>query len=396
MMGGTKVVAILLLLAAASCGFPTDVTRNTTLGLVKGNRLEVLGRTVEEYVGIPYAKPPTGGLRFTPPQPAEPWNGTLDTRSKRTACPQVFTLPLAFANIEHTEDCLHLNVWTPQNETEKGAPVLAWIHGGGFMQGSSGQSMYNGAVLAASNGLVIVGLNYRLGILGFLDANTTQAPGNVGLMDQNMALKWIRDNIGRFGGDPSKVTIFGESSGGMSAHAHVISPTSRGLFQRACLMSGTLQGQGFYHTVNDSMSKGNAIAVHVGCTDNQTNIFTDPDTVVACLRSKNPFQLARLANTLFKPKIFPFLPTFPNNFFPVEPRRAVSQGSFNAADLLVGVTSDEGAIALMFPISNDIVPREFHGGLTGTLFESSVRERVFAWLKADFARTVGRVPTREE
>ncbi|XP_049274220.1 acetylcholinesterase [Rhipicephalus sanguineus] len=385
-MGATPVAAILLVLTAASHGFHTDVTRNTSLGLVKGNRLVVLGRPVEEYLGIPYAKPPIGGLRFTPPRPAEPWQGTLDARSRKTACPQVFTMPHAFGNIEHTEDCLHLNVWSPQNRTQEAAPVLAWIHGGGFMQGSSGQSLYNGAVLAARTGLVIVGLNYRLGILGFLDANTTQAPGNVGLMDQNMALKWIRDHIGRFGGDPLKVTIFGESSGAMSAHAHVISPVSRGLFLRACLMSGTLQGQGFYQTVNESMSKGNTIAVALGCSDNETNMFTDPDTVVACLRSKNPFELARLASTIFKPKIFPFLPTFPNKFFPVEPRRAVKQGSFNAADLFVGVTSDEGAIALMFPISNEIIPREFHGGLTGTQFESSVRERVFAWLKADFAR----------
>lgn len=385
-MGGTLVAAILLVLSTASYGFPTDVIRNTSLGLVKGNRLVVLGRAVEEYLGIPYAKPPIGGLRFTPPRPAEPWQGTLDARSRKTACPQVFTMPHAFGNIEHTEDCLHLNVWSPQNRTQEAAPVLAWIHGGGFMQGSSGQNLYNGAVLASRTGLVIVGLNYRLGILGFLDANTTQAPGNVGLMDQNMALKWIRDNIGRFGGDPSKVTIFGESSGAMSAHAHVISPMSRGLFLRACLMSGTLQGQGFYQTVNESMSKGNTVAVALGCSDNETNMFTDPDTVVACLRSKNPFELARLASTIFKPKIFPFVPTFPNNFFPVEPRRAVKQGSFNAADLFIGVTSDEGAIALMFPISNEIIPREFHGGLSGTQFESSVRERVFAWLKADFAR----------
>ncbi|KAH8030741.1 hypothetical protein HPB51_011541 [Rhipicephalus microplus] len=181
--------------------------------MVMGKRLERLGLAVEEYLGIPFAKPPTGGLRFMAPEPAEPWNGTLDARSRRTACPQVFTMPLAFGGIEHTEDCLHLNVWTLQNRTEEAVPVLAWIHGGGFMEGSSAQRYYNGAVLAAKTGLVIVSFNYRLGILGFLDANTTQAPGNMGLMDQNVALKWIRDNIGRFGGDPAKVTIFGESSG---------------------------------------------------------------------------------------------------------------------------------------------------------------------------------------
>nr|XP_037273453.1 acetylcholinesterase-like [Rhipicephalus microplus] len=351
-------------------GYPTDVTTNTSLGLVMGKRLERLGLAVEEYLGIPFAKPPTGGLRFMAPEPAEPWNGTLDARSRRTACPQVFTMPLAFGGIEHTEDCLHLNVWTLQNRTEEAVPVLAWIHGGGFMEGSSAQRYYNGAVLAAKTGLVIVSFNYRLGILGFLDANTTQAPGNMGLMDQNVALKWIRDNIGRFGGDPAKVTIFGESSGGMSAHAHVISPKSRGLFQRACLMSGTLQGQGFYQTVNESMIKGNTIAVKLGCTDNQTNIFTDPDTVVACLRSKNSFELARLASTIFKAQAIPFPANFSQR---VLPRRAPP--------------SRQTRIVLScFLLATKSSRANFIAGVTGTLFERSIRERVFAWLKADFAR----------
>nr|XP_050046803.2 acetylcholinesterase-like [Dermacentor andersoni] len=385
-MGGTVTAAVVLLLITGSCCFASVVIKDTRLGQIKGNRLNVLGRAVEEYRGIPYAQPPLGRLRFRPPVPAEPWEGTLDGRSRRTACPQVFFLPQAFANIEHTEDCLHLNVWSPQERgTDEAVPVLAWIHGGGFVQGSATQKIYDGAVLAARTGLVIVTLNYRLGFLGFLDTQSPDAPGNVGLLDQNMALKWIRDNIALFGGDPSRVTIFGESAGGMSAHAHVISPMSSGLFIRACLMSGTLHRHGFYQTVNESISKGNAVAAAVGCSYHGRNLTTNREAVVECLRSKSAFELARVSSDIFKPKIFPFLPTYPNQFLPVEPSTAVDQGLFNAADLMVGVTADEGALALMLPMRNDILPNSVHG-LVGKQFQGSLREGVYAWLKTNFSR----------
>lgn len=385
-MGGTAAAPVLLLFLLASCCLASDVVKDTSLGQIRGNRLVVLGRVVEEYRGIPYAQPPLGRLRFKPPIPAEPWEGILDARSRRTACPQVFTFPRAFANIEHTEDCLHLNVWSPQ---ERGAneivPVLAWIHGGGFMQGSASQKVYNGAVLAVRTGLVIVTLNYRLGFLGFLDTQSPDAPGNVGFLDQNMALKWIRDNIARFGGDPSRVTLFGESAGGMSAHAHVLSPMSRGLFIRACLMSGSLHGHGLFQTVNESISKGNAVAAAVGCVDPDRNLARNPEAVVECLRPKSAFELARVSSKIFKPKIFPFVPSYPNEFLPMDPSTAVEQGLFNAADLMVGVTADEGALAFMLPIRDEILSDNLYG-IDGQQFERSLRDSVYAWLKANFSR----------
>ncbi|XP_070383888.1 acetylcholinesterase-like [Dermacentor albipictus] len=344
---------ILLLLATVSCCFATDIVKDTRLGRIRGNRLEVLGHAVDEFRGIPYAQPPLGALRFQPPLPGGPWKGTLDARSKRTACPQVISNPKAFANITLTEDCLHLNIWSPPERSQSVVPVLAWIHGGGFTHGSSGQDANNGVVLAASTGLVVVSFNYRLGFLGFLDTQTTEAPGNVGLLDQNIALRWIRDNIDQYGGDASKVTIFGDSAGGMSVHGHVISPISKGLFIRACLMSGTLHGRDFTETANDSISKGNAVAAAVGCADHHKNLTTDPESIVECLRSKNAFELIRATNYVFKRKFFPFLPTFPNEFLPVDPSAAAKQGLFNAADILIGVTADEGATALR-SLPNDI------------------------------------------
>lgn len=371
--------SILLLLTTVSCCFGSDIVKDTRLGRIKGNRLEVLGHTVDEFRGIPYAQPPLGTLRFKPPQPGGPWEGTLDARSKKTACPQVVYNPKAFVNIELTENCLHLNIWSPPERTEDVVPVLAWIHGGGFTHGSSGQDVNNGAVLAASTGLVVVSFNYRLGFLGFLDTQSTEAPGNVGLLDQNMALRWIRENIDQYGGDASKVTIFGDSAGGMSVHGHLISPISKGLFIRACLMSGTLHGRDFAQTANDSISKGNTVAAAVGCADRHRNLTTNPESIVECLRSRNAFQLVRATNNLFKPKLFPFLPTYPNGFLPVDPSAAVKQGLFNAADLLVGVTADEGTTALR-SLPNDV------DRLDRKQLERLLRASVFPWLKTNFSK----------
>ncbi|XP_075532310.1 acetylcholinesterase-like [Dermacentor variabilis] len=377
-MVGTAAPMLLLLITVSHC-FATDIVKDTRLGRIKGNRLEVLGHVVDEFRGIPYAQPPLGVLRFKPPQPGGPWKGTLDARSKRTACPQVISDPKAFANITLTEDCLHLNIWSPPERSESVVPVLAWIHGGGFTHGSSGQDASNGAVLAASTGLVVVSFNYRLGFLGFLDTQTTDAPGNVGLLDQNIALRWIRENIDEYGGDASKVTIFGDSAGGMSVHGHVISPISKGLFIRACLMSGTLHGRDFTQTANDSISKGSAVAAAVGCADHHKNLTTDPESVVECLRSKNAFELIRATNFVFSRKFFPFLPTFPNDFLPVDPSAAAKQGLFNAVDLLIGVTADEGATALR-SLPNDI------SRLSRKRLERLLRASVFPWLKTNFSK----------
>ncbi|KAL1418007.1 hypothetical protein MTO96_005993 [Rhipicephalus appendiculatus] len=313
-MGG-KMASMLLLFILLPCCIASDVVKKTRLGWIKGNRLEMLGRSVDEYRGIPYAQPPLGALRFRPPRPYGPWNDTLDARSRRTACPQVVSNPKAFASVQLTEDCLQINIWSPQERTGD-VPVLVWIHGGGFTHGSSAQDVCNGVLLAARTGLVVASFNYRLGFLGFLDAQTREAPGNVGLLDQNLALQWIRDNIDQYGGDPSIVTIFGDSAGGMSVHGHVISPLSNGLFTRACLMSGTLHGRDFIEPSNDSISKGNLVSKAVGCADSERNLTTDPEFVLDCLRTKNASELIRATNTVLSPKYFPFLPTYPNDFFP--------------------------------------------------------------------------------
>jgi len=196
--------------------------------------------------GIPYARPPIGNLRWRPPLPARPWRGVRAAKQLGQNCIQ----HQPYSDIDPfaagvSEDCLYLNVWTNSLDTRASRrPVMVWIHGGGFFAGFGGEERHNGARLA-KKGAVVVTLNYRLGPFGFLahPAFATESPyhatGNYGLLDQIAALRWVQRNISRFGGDPSRVTIFGESAGGMSVGSLIASPLAKGLFQRAILESGT-------------------------------------------------------------------------------------------------------------------------------------------------------------
>ncbi|GAA1288102.1 carboxylesterase/lipase family protein [Streptomyces aureus] len=199
-------------------------------GMVRGT--ETAG--VEGFRGIPYAQPPVGALRWRNPQPVTHWSGVKNTTAFGPACPQTDHVP-------QSEDCLTLNVWRPVTARPSAPlPVMVWIYGGALVHGST--AMYPGDVLARQ-GVVMVSMNYRMGRLGFfahpalVKESPGQPVGNYGYMDQLAALKWVQHNIHAFGGDPSQVTIFGESAGGGSVMAHMVSPLSRGLFQRAILQS---------------------------------------------------------------------------------------------------------------------------------------------------------------
>ncbi|MFN2602540.1 MAG: carboxylesterase/lipase family protein [Gemmatimonadaceae bacterium] len=211
--------------------------------------IDTVGVTV--FRGIPYAAPPVGSLRWKPPQPAQRWSGVRPARELGKNCVQHQLAPeLNPFAIGVSEDCLYLNVWTKSlNQPAARRPVMVWIHGGGFFIGWGGEERYNGTRLA-QKGVVVVTFNYRLGPFGFLahPALAAESPrhvsGNYGLLDQIAALQWVQRNISRFGGDPSKVTIFGESAGGESVGALITSPLTKGLFHRAILQSGTGIGSG--------------------------------------------------------------------------------------------------------------------------------------------------------
>jgi len=243
----TAVIAttILAALGAARVAAPPRVTIDT--GTLQG--LDTA--RVKVFRGIPYAAPPVGALRWRPPQPPKHWTGIRPASQLGHNCEQ----HQPYSDIDPfaagvSEDCLYLNVWTSTLDARATRrPVMVWIHGGGFWAGFGGEERHNGARLA-QKGAVVVTVNYRLGAFGFLahPALAAESPhhaaGNYGLLDQIAALHWVQRNIARFGGDPSRVTIFGESAGGMSVGSLIASPLAKGLFQGAILESGTGVGLG--------------------------------------------------------------------------------------------------------------------------------------------------------
>jgi para-nitrobenzyl esterase len=240
-------------------------------GLIRG----ASAAGVSSFKGLPYAAPPTGKLRWRPPQPASSWSGVRDATQFGAGCPQALMGNPFLPPGTISEDCLNLNVYTPTPHTGSDRPVLVWIHGGGLVQ--DGGRNYDGTKLAAT-GTVVVTINYRLGALGFLAhpalaSRPGGSAGNYGLMDQQAALRWVQRNIAQFGGDPRNVTIAGQSAGGLSVLAQLVSPGARGLFQRAIVQSGTFALN--QRPLATAEAAGETFATNVGCAD-QT---------AACLRS---------------------------------------------------------------------------------------------------------------
>jgi para-nitrobenzyl esterase len=257
----------------------------TTGGLVRG----VATETNNQFLGIPYAAPPVGALRWQPPRQPAPWHGVRDASQFGANCAQPAG---AFDPGSTAEDCLYLNVYAPRGRTHA-RPVMVWIHGGSLVNGSG--SGYDPTDLAR-DGVVVVTINYRLGALGFLaHPSFAGAPGgptgDYGLMDQQSALRWVSRNIARFGGSPGNVTIFGESAGGQSVLAHLISPSSRGLFDRAIVQSGTYSLT--QATQAAAEAEGQAFAQTIGCADQSA----------ACLRAVPVATLLANQKGLYQPNI---------------------------------------------------------------------------------------------
>ena len=217
---------------------------------------------VTEFLGIPYAAPPVGALRWRPPQPAARWFGVRDATQFGPHCPQ---LASPFGQASTSENCLFLNVFTPSwRRARRHHPVMVWIHGGALVTGESDDYLPTKLV---QEGVTVVTINYRLGALGFLAhpalADARGQSGDYGLMDQQAALRWVQRNIANFGGDPRNVTVFGESAGGLSTLSQVASPQARGLFDKAIVESGS------YNLTQASLSSaesaGEAFATKAGC-----------------------------------------------------------------------------------------------------------------------------------
>jgi para-nitrobenzyl esterase len=250
-----------------------------------GDVIGKLDAKTRAFLGIPYAAPPTGANRWRTPEPVTPWTTPRDATKPAKVCPQI-QVGGTTIDTRSDEDCLTVNVWTPDPPGSAALPVMVWIHGGAFVFGSGAETFYDGSTIATAGNVVVVTMNYRLGALGFLalpaltaESSAHPTSGNYGFEDQQAALRWVKQNIAAFGGDPGKVTIFGESAGGYSVCSHLVAPGSKGLFQRAISESGYCSG--YLGTTRDgAYPNGEALARVLGCTD--------ASKVLECLRGKTP------------------------------------------------------------------------------------------------------------
>ncbi|XP_068084714.1 esterase FE4 [Anabrus simplex] len=296
------------------------------------------------FLGIPYGKPPVGNLRFKAPVPADPWNGTLEALQEGNRCKQIDD----DRRLSGTdEDCLFLNVYTPELPGSGSLnPVLVWIHGGGFSEGSGNEKAQDPQYLI-SEGIVYVSINYRLGIFGFLSTEDDVVPGNAGMKDQVLALRWVQQNIAAFGGDPNQVTIFGESAGGASVHYHLLSPMSKGLFRSAIGQSGS---SSCAWAVADKPRK-NAFLVGkaLGFTGESSqdlvdflrNVSSDEllMTSAATLNEEDQFRLVNEYHEV--PTVEPVVEG-ETAFITEDPVTLLDEGKFHQVPYLTGVTSAEG------------------------------------------------------
>ncbi|SRX92046.1 carboxylesterase [Stackebrandtia nassauensis DSM] [Mycobacterium shimoidei] len=312
------------------------------------------------FQGIPYAAPPVGALRWQPPQPAARWSGMLDATKPGPQCVQEARPG------KTSENCLTLNVWAPMSGPSGKRPVMVWIHGGGFINGAS--DIYNARWLAAKGHIVVVTINYRLGALGFLAhpaLDQSDALGNYGLADQQAALRWVRDNIGAFGGDPAKVTIAGESAGGMAVCDHLVAPGSAGLFRAAIIQSAPCQAQADLAAAQRASVK---YAASMGCSD--------PATARQCLLDLAPTDLAR-------PPWYSHIgdsdaltsPVTGTPTLPMSPVAAFAAGKAAKVPVLIGVNHDEFTMfaALRYLKRNHGVTAAEYAGVLTDIFGADGR-----------------------
>lgn len=296
------------------------------------------GRIFSAYLGLPYAQPPVGDLRFKRPLPAANWQGVKKATSLENFCPQLF-LNITIGS----EDCLYLNVYSPlrvKNNTP--LPVMVWIHGGGFI---SGTANLFGANNFLDKDIILVTLNYRLGIFGFLTLGDLSAPGNFGLKDQVLALKWVQRNIKAFGGDPNRVTIFGESAGGVSVSLHALSEASNGLFQQYIIQSGSSLSPWGFQSRSKFKEPAMKIAKIVKCPFNNSKIF------IKCLRRKSVGTLLH-TNGAFDSR----LNFHPVKWLPVDepkhkdafltdyPKNLIDNNKMKDLPFISGIVADEGLL----------------------------------------------------
>nr|QLI62120.1 carboxylesterase 8 [Streltzoviella insularis] len=324
-------------------------------GILEGElNKNYLGGEYYSFKGIPYAEPPIGDLRFKAPQPKNAWNGV---RSAKEFGPICYQYDLFFQTLPSngSEDCLYLNVYTPDLKPSKLLPVMFWIHGGGFTCGNGNDDFY-GPEFLVRNGVILVTINYRVEVLGFLSLETEDIPGNAGMKDQVAALRWIKNNIRNFGGDSENITIFGESAGASSVSFHLMSSMSKGLFKRAIAQSGS--SSCWWSLAIEPRERALALARKLGChseDDKELYEFFKSQPVETLVNIQVPITFVEKAKIAVDLK-FGIVneKKFGDNerFFYGDPYDVIRNGIHEGVEIIKGYTEHEGILNI--GISKDI------------------------------------------
>nr|ADG56547.1 acetylcholinesterase precursor [Musca domestica] len=384
-------LVILLRMSALTSAMTDHLTVQTTSGPVRGRSVTVQGRDVHVFTGIPYAKPPVDDLRFRKPVPAEPWHGVLDaTRLPATCVQERYEYFPGFSgeemwnpNTNVSEDCLFMNIWapakarlrhgrgtnggehssktdqdhlihsaTPQNTTN-GLPILIWIYGGGFMTGSATLDIYNAEIMSAVGNVIVASFQYRPGAFGFLHLSPVmpgfeeEAPGNVGLWDQALALRWLKENARAFGGNPEWMTLFGESAGSSSVNAQLMSPVTRGLVKWGMMQSATMNAPWSHMTSEKAVEIGKALVNDCNC--NASLLPENPQAVMACMRQVDAKTISvQQWNSYSGILSYPSAPTIDGAFLPADPMTLLKTADLSGYDILIGNVKDEGTYFLLY------------------------------------------------
>lgn len=350
----------------------SDPTVSTEAGLVRGLRY----RTPElpyngfAFLGIPFAKPPVGWRRFLYPEPVDPWPGFFEADRLPNSCIQTpdhfFGTEFRGSNMWNpdpgsvSEDCLYLNVWVPSTAAAASSwkpwltklPVMVWIFGGAYSSGTTSLDLYDGRLLASLNNVVVVSIGYRLGAFGFLCLDDpAAAPCNVGLFDQLMALTWVQSNILQFGGDPTNVTLFGESSGAASASLHLFSRLSHDKFQRCILQSGAATMPWAVTSLAEGRRRSVELAVsYLDCDGSENDVRRLAD----CLRSADAHDLVERQWVSRGVLQFPFLPVVDGHFLAEDPIVSLRHGRFKRCPILLGSNRNEGSWFIVYELSDHL------------------------------------------
>ncbi|XP_054751464.2 cholinesterase 1-like [Lytechinus pictus] len=295
-----------------------------------------LSKSIDAFLGVPFAQPPVGDRRFANPVPID-IQGTYNATYSRAECPQLTPLtdlPGIEIGREVNEDCLYLSIYTPSPKPTSLAPVFVWIHGGGYMIGGGSELIYQPLPMVALSDIIVVNVNYRLGAFGYFTSGDDVAKGNYGMLDQVMALQWVQDNIAAFGGDPMKITIGGESAGGSSVNLLSLSPLTDGLFQQTIMQSGNALCPWSWTTNERGVRAGRELAMSLGCS------IDDSSTMVACLREVPERNLTQAMVTISSALSSPVVDGY---FLLDTPLELINRRQFKVQPTLMGTNEDEGA-----------------------------------------------------